>query len=213
MTKDGAIVLLSGGLDSAAALWWAKKRWNTYALTFRYGQLNSNEVKSATRLAEKAEVAHHFVVDVGFLKQVSELRKRLAGQGLDLRRFPPTYVPSRNTVYLGIAAHYAEVYDLGHIVTGHLGRDPFPDSKPSYIRAMNDALTQGSWLRKKHSIRITTPFARSTKEEVVRLALKLDVPLNLTWSCHRNRKRPCGKCQGCLDRSRALSMSELAAMR
>ncbi len=57
MTTDGAIVLLSGGLDSAAALWWAKKRWNTYALTFRYGQLNSNEVKSATRLAKKAEIS------------------------------------------------------------------------------------------------------------------------------------------------------------
>jgi 7-cyano-7-deazaguanine synthase len=213
LTRDSAIVLLSGGLDSAVALWWAKKRWKTYALTFRYGELNSNEVRSAKRLAKRARVTHHFVVDVGFLKQVSELRKRLTSQGLDLKSFPPTYVPGRNTIFLGIAAHYAEIYDVEHIVTGHIGRDPFPDSKPAYIKAMNHALSQASWLRKKNGIRVMTPFERSTKEDVVRLALELEVPLELTWSCHRNGKRPCGKCRGCLDRSRALNMLAFAARR
>jgi 7-cyano-7-deazaguanine synthase len=213
LTRDSAIVLLSGGLDSAVALWWAKKRWKAYALTFRYGELNSNEVRSAKRLAKRARVAHQFVVDVGFLKQVSELRKRLTSQGLGLKSFPPTYVPGRNTIFLGIAAHYAEIYDVEHIVTGHIGRDPFPDSKPAYIRAMNHALSQASWLRKKHDIRIMTPFERSTKEDVVRLAIELEVPLELTWSCHRNGKRPCGKCRGCLDRSRALNMLAFAARR
>jgi 7-cyano-7-deazaguanine synthase len=213
LTTDSALVLLSGGLDSAVALWWAKKRWNTYALTFKYGELNSNEVRSARRLAKRAEVTQHFVVNVGFLKQISELKKRLTTQGHDVKLFPPTYVPGRNTIFFGIAAHFAEIYDVGHIVTGHIGRDPFPDSKPAYIRAMNNALSQASWLRKKHGIRIITPFARSTKEDVVRLALKLEVPLNLTWSCHRNGKRPCGNCQGCLDRSRALNMFGLAAKR
>jgi 7-cyano-7-deazaguanine synthase len=200
-------------LDSAVALWWVKKKWKTYALTFKYGKLNSNEVRSAKKLAKRAEVIHHFVVDAGFLKQVSELRKALTSQGLDLKRFPPTFVPSRNTVFLGIAAHYAEVYDVRHIVTGHIGRDPFPDSKPAYVRAMNKAISKAIWLRKNHGIRITTPFARLRKKEVVRLALKLEVPLDLTWSCHRNRKRPCGKCQGCLDRSRVLSMLGLTVKR
>jgi 7-cyano-7-deazaguanine synthase len=211
LTRESAIVLLSGGLDSAVALWWATKRWNTYALTFRYGELNSNEVRSAKRLAKKARVTHHFVVDVGFLKQISELRKRLTSRGLDLRSFPPTYVPGRNTIFLGIAAHYAEIHDVEYIVTGHIGRDPFPDSKPAYIRAMNNALSQASWLRKKHGIRIMTPFAGSTKEDVVRLALELEVPLELTWSCHRNGKRPCGRCRGCLDRSGALNLFALVA--
>ena len=211
MTRESAVVLLSGGLDSAVALWWAKKKWKTYALTFKYGKLNSNEVRSAKRLAVRARVHHHFVVDVGFLKQVSELRKRLTGQGIDLKRVTPTFVPGRNTIFLGVAAHYAEIYDVRHIVTGHIGRDPFPDSKPAYIRAMNNALSEASWLRKKHGIRITTPFAGSTKEDMVRLALKLDVPLELMWSCHRNGKRPCGKCQGCLDRSRAFNMLGFAA--
>jgi 7-cyano-7-deazaguanine synthase len=213
LSRDGAVVLLSGGLDSAVALWWAKKRWSTYALTFKYGELNSNEVRSARRLAKRAQVAHHFVVDVGFLRQVSELRKRLTSQGLDLELFPPTYVPGRNTIFLGIAAHYAEIYDVRNIVTGHIGLDPFPDSKPGYIRAMNNALSQASWLRRKHGIRITTPFTQSTKEDLVRLALELEVPLELTWSCHKNGKKPCGKCQGCLERSRALNMLRFAAKR
>jgi 7-cyano-7-deazaguanine synthase len=206
LTRDSAVVLFSGGLDSTVALWWAKKKWKIYALTFKYGKLNSNEVRSAKRLARRAQVARHFVVDVRFLKQLSELRKRLANQGLGLGSFPPTYVPGRNTIFLGIAAHYAEICNAKHIITGHIGRDPFPDSKPAYIRAMNNALSQGSWLRGKRGPRITTPFERSRKEDVVRLALKLEVPLNLTWSCHRNGKRPCGKCPGCLDRTRALSM-------
>jgi 7-cyano-7-deazaguanine synthase len=206
LSRDSAVVLFSGGLDSAVALWWAKREWKIYALTFRYGKLNSNEVRSAKRLAKRAGVAHHFIVDVPFLKQVSELRRRLTDQGLGLDSFPPTYVPGRNTIFLGIAAHYAEIYNAKHIVTGHIGRDPFPDSKPAYIKAMNKVLSQASWLRGKRGPSITTPFERSKKEDVVKLALKLKVPLNLTWSCHRNGRRPCGKCQGCLDRTRALDV-------
>jgi len=213
LTGDSAVVLLSGGLDSADALWWAKKKWKTYALTFKYGRLNSNEVRSARRLAKRTKVARHFVVDVAFLKQISELRKRLARQRLDLKRFPPTFVPCRNTIFLGIAAHYAEIYDARRIITGHIGHDPFPDSKPAYIRAMNNALSKGSWLRKKHRIEIMTPFSGSTKEDVVRLAGRLKVPLGLTWSCHWNRKKPCGTCEGCLDRSRAFEMLGLADTR
>lgn len=210
MSRESAIVLLSGGVDSAVSLWWAKQKWKTYALTFRYGKLNSNEVKSAKRLAKRAKVASHFLVDVGFLKQISELKRRLAAQRLDLKRFPPTYVPGRNTIFLGIAAYYAEIYGANYIVTGHIGRDPFPDSKPSYIKAINDTLAQATWLREGRR-KVITPLARLRKEDVVKLAVKLNVPLALTWSCHRNRKRPCGRCQGCLDRSNAVKTSALIA--
>jgi len=211
LIRDSAIVLLSGGLDSAVALWWAKRKWRTYALTFRYGKLNSNEVRSAKRLAGRARTAGHFIVDVGFLKQISELRKRLAGQKLELKRFPPTFVPGRNTIFLGIAAHYAEIYNMRYIVTGHIGRDPFPDSKPAYLRAMNAALSQAAWLRKNRGVKIIVPFARSDKEDVVGLGARLKVPFELTWSCHRNGKKPCRTCQGCLDRSSALEMLECTA--
>jgi 7-cyano-7-deazaguanine synthase len=208
LKRDSAIVLFSGGLDSAVSLWWAKQKWKTYALTFKYGRLNSSEVKSAKRLAKRAKVARHFLVDVAFLKQISELKKRLSRQRLDLNRFPPTYVPGRNTIFLGIAAYYAEIYGAKYIVTGHIGRDPFPDSKPTYIQAISSALTQASWLRKGKR-KVITPLARWRKKDVVELAARLKVPMALTWSCHRNGRLPCGRCQGCLDRTRAFELSRL----
>jgi 7-cyano-7-deazaguanine synthase len=199
-----AIVLLSGGLDSAAALWWAKRKWQVYALTIRFGSLNTNEVRSARRLAAMAKVVRHMIIDLKFLKQMSELRGKVKKQPKEWERIPRTYIPSRNTIFFGIASYYAEIYGATHIVTGHIARDPFPDSKPSYIRAMNVALTRGSWLGRKYRTKIITPLSRTDKVGIVRLALKLGVPLSLTWSCHRNGKMPCGRCKGCMNRSNAL---------
>jgi 7-cyano-7-deazaguanine synthase len=203
-----AIVLLSGGLDSAVALWLAKRKWKVYALTVKYGNLNTNEVRSAKEVAAMAKVARHIIIDLRFLKQMSELRGKVK-EPREGGRFPRTYIPSRNTIFLGIASHYAEIYGAGYIVTGHITRDPFPDSKPSYIRAINVALARGSWLGRKHRTKIITPLGRRDKVGIVRLALELEVPLSLTWSCHRNGKMPCGKCEGCISRSDALSKLKL----
>lgn len=191
-----AIVLLSGGIDSAAALWWVKsKGWETYALTFEYGKWNSNEVNYAKRLAKISKVIKHLVVDVSFLNQISDLKsfKRL-------KNFPSAYIPSRNTVFFGIASHYAEIFSVNYIITGHSFTDPFPDSKPKYVEAINDALKYGSWLGRKYKTKIKMPLAKLDKSGIVRLAMKLKVPLELTWSCHKNGKVACGKCNGCIDR-------------
>ena len=147
---------------------------------FRYGNLNSNGFRSESRLARQARIAGHFVVDVGFLKQISELRMQLSSERLVVQRFPPTYVPGRNTVFLGIAAYYAEVHGSRYIMTGHIDRDPFPDSEPAYIRAMNTILSQGNWLRRKERITIVVPFARKRKQDVTRLGADLEVPFDLT---------------------------------
>jgi len=204
-----AIALLSGGIDSAAALWWAKRKWRVYALTFKFGNLNSNEVRSARQLATFAKVSRHIIVDLKFLKQISELSGREKVGGRARRRFPPTYIPSRNTVFFGIASYYAEIYGANYVVTGHIGRDPFPDSKPEYIKAMNAALSRGSWLGKRYRTKIITPFAHANKSDITRLAVRLKVPLALTWSCHWNRKTPCGRCEGCINRSSAFKSLKL----
>lgn len=196
-----AIVLLSGGVDSAVALWWAKRRWRVYALTFKFGGLNSNEAESARKLARLAKVVRHITVDVKFLKQISELRGRRDAAGQPRESYPSTYIPSRNAIFFGIASYYAEIYGARYIVTGHLARDPFPDSKPAYVKAMNVALSQGSWLGKKYRTKILMPFAHSSKAVILRIGAKLNVPLASTWSCHTNRKNPCGKCKGCISRS------------
>lgn len=194
-----AIVLLSGGLDSATALWLAKRKWQVYALTFKYADWNRKEVIAAKKLAKMAKVVKHIIVDVNFLNSIYDLMY-LKLKGGNLRNFPPTYVPSRNTVFFGIAAHYAEIYGINYIVTGHSFLDPFPDSKPRYIKALNDALNYGSWLGEKNKIKIVTPFYRMDKIGILRVALKLKVPLKFTWSCYFNDKVPCGKCKGCVSR-------------
>jgi len=204
-----AIVLLSGGLDSALALWWAKPKWQICALTFKFGLSNSSEVRCAKKIAKTAGVAHHIVLDLKWLKQISELGRT---RGLDRywsRRFPGTYIPSRNTIFFGIASHYAEIYGARYIITGHNRRDPFPDSKANYIKAMNVALSRGSWLGKAYETRILTPFSRVEKATILKLAIGLGVPVAFTWSCHRNGKAPCGKCEGCVSRSDAFRKLEL----
>jgi len=204
--KTKSIVLLSGGIDSATALFWSKnKGYDTYALTFKYGNWNSNEVNSAKKLAKISKVIKHLVVDVNFLNQISdlqyskELRKNVK---YFLKIFPQTYIPSRNTVFFGIASHYAEIYGANYIVTGHSFIDPFPDSKPQYVKALNDALNYGSWLGKKYKTKIIMPLAEMNKTDILKLALKLKIPLKLTWSCYKNKKIACGKCNGCINISK-----------
>lgn len=204
---SNAIVLLSGGIDSATALWWAKRRWRVYALTFKFGNLNTNEVRSARKLAAVAKVIRHMIVDLKFLKQMSELD--IPPEVWRRRHFPPTYIPSRNTAFFGIASHYAEIYGAKYIVTGHMEKDPFPDSKRPYLKAMNVALSRGSWLGRKHRTRIVTPFARLSKASILGLAVSMRVPLEYTWSCHWNRRKPCRKCEGCVNRSKSFKRLRL----
>ncbi|MBI4010041.1 MAG: 7-cyano-7-deazaguanine synthase [Candidatus Aenigmarchaeota archaeon] len=194
MTKS--IVLLSGGIDSSTALWWAKnKDWEIYALTFKYGNWNNNEVNSAKRLAKSVKVAKHIIVDVNFLNQINDLK-----QFRELKNIPSTYIPSRNTVFFGIASHYSEIYGINYIVTGHSFIDPFPDSKPKYIKAINSALSHGNWLGKKYKTKIIMPLAKLDKIGIIKQAVKLKVPLELTWSCHKNVRIACGECNGCNSR-------------
>jgi 7-cyano-7-deazaguanine synthase len=105
-----AIVLLSGGLDSAVALWWTKRKWQVYALTIKFGVMNANEVKSAKKVARLAKVTRHIIVDLRWLKQISEMGHKTQPSVELRRRFPSTYIPSRNTIFFGIASHYAEIY-------------------------------------------------------------------------------------------------------
>ncbi len=198
--KTKSIVLLSGGIDSATALFWSKnKGYDTYALTFKYGNWNSNEIKAANKLVKLSKAKKHIILDVNFLNEIQDLKPKYL-----LKKFPVTYIPSRNTIFFGIASHYAETYGANYIVTGHSSIDPFPDSKPKYVKAINDALKYGSWLGKKYKTKVITPFAKMNKTDVLKLAIKLKVPLKLTWSCYKNKKIACGKCNGCINISKTM---------
>ncbi|MBM4401042.1 MAG: 7-cyano-7-deazaguanine synthase QueC [Crenarchaeota archaeon] len=198
-----AIVLLSGGIDSATALWLVKQRYKVYALSFKLHERNRNEISAAKKLSEKANVEKHLIVDVGFLKEISELPQLRKNPILDKINLPPTYIPSRNTVFFGVASYFSEIIGAKYIVTGHSHIDPFPDSKPRYVRAINAALSYGSWLGKGYKTRIIMPLVEMDKKGIVELALRLGVPLELTWSCHEDGAKACGKCDGCISRLKA----------
>jgi 7-cyano-7-deazaguanine synthase len=195
-----AIVLLSGGLDSATALWSIKESHEVYGLSFRYGATNKNEMRAAKRLAKVADVKEHIIVEVSFLKELKELLSEGVLEKIDL---PDCYIPGRNTIFFGIAAYFAEIKGAELIVTGHNSEDNFPDSSKEYFDAVNKALSIGSG-RGKRGAKVTAPFLEMDKTQILRIAQRLKVPLRMTWSCHNDGSSPCGTCTGCIAMQRAL---------
>jgi 7-cyano-7-deazaguanine synthase len=193
------IMLLSGGMDSATALWSIKGRCEIRALSFKFGKSNRNEIKAARRLAKLAGVREHTVIDVKYLREISEI---MPAEEVCRLGVPPCYIPSRNAIFFGIAAYFAEIDGAEQIVTGHNAEDSFPDSKKEYLMAMSRVLSLGSVLIKK-GIDVVAPFSGMNKTQILALAIKLGVPLESTWSCHKDGMAPCGSCNGCLDLQRA----------
>lgn len=204
MQKAISILLLSGGLDSATLLWETKGTDEIVTITAKYGDTNIKEVAAAERLAKLGGVKRHITVDLGFLREVSE-----AGNGNAPIGVPPTYIPSRNLILFGIAAHYAELVGARRIMTGHISSDRFPDSGKAFIDIVNEALLAGTFLRPEGGPIISAPYLSLTKKEVARKAIDLGVPIELTWSCYLDGESPCGICGGC----RELEESLVSAMR
>ncbi len=199
--ESKAIVLLSGGLDSAVTLWWAKRKgWLLYTITFNYFQRHQREIDSAERLAEASGVFEHKVIDLQYMKEIADsILLKEVPLDVEIKDRPAIYVPGRNTVFYGIAASWAETIGARLIIGGHNKLDfmQFPDSTPEYFALFNRLLRIGTWAGKKHPIRILTPLSKMDKRQIVKLALKLGVPSELTWSCYMGRERACGTCEAC----------------
>ncbi len=200
-----AIVLLSGGIDSTVAFWWAmRKGWQVTPLTFHYYRRPVAERAAVGRVLKEGGIEGLLQVSLGYLREVDDLGTR---QNLNphLSGAPEGYIPARNMVFYSIAANYAEILGADFIVGGHNRGDPeeFPDSGPRFFEQMNSLLTMGLWSYPKKNVKITLPLRGKSKREVVGLGLKLGAPLELTWSCHHDGKKPCGKCSSCVERAAA----------
>ncbi len=201
-----AVILLSGGLDSATTLAVAlEKGCDIYPLTLRYGQRSEKEVDCARRLCshygldERQKVMDLDLKAIGgsaLLDQDEEVPLDREKEG----NIPATYVPARNTIFLSIAAAYAEVMEAGRIFIGANAVDysGYPDCRPEFIKAMEEAVNLGTKTGAQGGrIRISTPIIDMSKREIVRRGLELGVPYELTWSCYLGGDRACGRCDSC----------------
>ena len=201
-TRDRAIVLLSGGIDSAVALTWAVEHgWDVRPLTFDYFARPTKERVAIEALVSRAGVGPIRHVDLPFLKEVDDLRKEPIENRV-LLEAPESYVPARNLIFYGLAAHYAERDGARFIVGGHNGSDPnvFPDSSPRFFTLINSAYRLGLWTYDRTPVQVVVPLSGKSKADVVRMGLDRKVPFEVTWSCYWDRDLHCGTCPSCRER-------------
>lgn len=211
----GAVVLLSGGLDSSVLLHYVCKRLGVprvHALSFDYGQRHARELACAQEQAQLAG-ARHVVVDLTFLGDLlGEASALLEGGAAvpalselteEQRAQPPTYVPNRNMTLLAIAAGYAEAVGAYDVFYGAQAQDRYGywDCTLEFVERLNAALA----LNRRTPVRIHAPFVGYSKAEMVALGLELGVDFARTWSCYRGEELPCGVCPTCVERTQAFA--------
>ena len=210
MTNARAVVLLSGGMDSATAAAMTKARgFELYALSFRYGQRHALELEAARRVAAHLGVARHAIVDIdlrafggsALTAEIAVPKDRSAeviGAGI-----PVTYVPARNTIFLSFALAWAETLGVTDIVIGvnALDYSGYPDCRPEYIAAFqhlaNLATRAGTELKQRFTIH--TPLILLAKREIVERGAALGLDYGLTLSCYDPSEagEACGRCDAC----------------
>jgi 7-cyano-7-deazaguanine synthase len=211
----GAVVLLSGGLDSATCLAWARREgFAAHALTIAYGQRHGIEVERAGRLARRLGAASHRVValDLSFLAGSALTDSRVAvpknrPDAAIVSGVPVTYVPGRNALFLSLAAAWAESLLARDLVIGVNAIDysGYPDCRPEFLDAFVALARVGTKAGAEGADwRIHAPLADASKGEIVRRAVALGVPLELTISCYDpgTGGAPCGACDACRLRER-----------
>lgn len=209
--KRRAVVLLSGGLDSATSLAIARDEgFEPFAITFRYGQRHGAEVEAARRVATYQDVTKHVIVDID-LRQFggSALTDDLAvptDRTVDAMAacIPVTYVPARNTIFLSYAMAWAEVLGAFDIFVGVNALDygGYPDCRPEYVKAfenMANLATKAS-VEGRGRVKIHTPLIALSKAEIIERGLSLGVDYGLTSSCYQPTGDgvACGHCDACV---------------
>ena len=204
-----AVVLLSGGLDSATTLAIARSQdYETYALSFDYGQRHQRELDAARAVSKSLGARKHLVVkidnqifagsaltdDVDVPKARTE---KEIGAGI-----PVTYVPARNTIFLAHALAWAETISAGHIFIGANAIDysGYPDCRPEFIALFETLANIGTKAGTEGArLQIHAPLIKMSKADIVRKAVELDVDLSLSHSCYDPTPdgRACGKCDSC----------------
>ncbi len=216
-----AMVLLSGGVDSATCLGIAVDKYgkeNVIALSISYGQKHDKEIKASQDVAKYYGVEHLYL-DLEKIFQYSdcsllshsdkEIPKEAYSEQIKKTDGTPvsTYVPFRNGLFLSSAASIALSKNCDVIYYGAHSDDSagsaYPDCSDEFNKAINEAIYLGSGKQ----LKVVAPFINKTKAGVVKMGLDLKVPYEYTWSCYEGGDKPCGKCGTCIDRAEAFRLN------
>jgi 7-cyano-7-deazaguanine synthase len=210
--KTRAVVLLSGGMDSAVCAALAKRDHDAAALHVSYGQRTEDrERRSFLAICERLGIQERLLVR-------NEALRAIGGSALTDENIavpeshtigndvPVTYVPFRNAHFLSVAVSWAEILGAEKIYIGAVEQDSsgYPDCRPAYYQAFNQVIKAGT---KEGNIEVITPLIAMRKHEIVRLGLELGAPFDLTWSCYSREDRACGVCDSCVLRLRAFAQA------
>lgn len=221
--KKRAVVLLSGGLDSTTTLAIAQSEgFETFALTFRYGQRHELEIEAARRIAERFHVSRHIVAQIdlrefGGSALTSDV---VVPKGRDLEEMtgeiPVTYVPARNTIFLSFALAWAEVLEAEAIFIGvnALDYSGYPDCRPEYIAAYEQMarLATKAGVEGGQQLKIHTPLISLSKAEIIEKGIELGVDYSMTITCYdpSTQGESCGECDACQLRLKGFAENGIA---
>jgi 7-cyano-7-deazaguanine synthase len=212
MNKN-AVIIFSGGLDSTTTLFYALKNdYKINAITFDYGQKHKIEIDHAKNIIATLPNIKHLIIPVSAeLFSASSLigSQKIPKNRKNISEFviPTTYVPARNLIFLSIATAYAESNNIGNIFIGVNSQDysGYPDCRNDFIESFQNTINLATKSgREGDPIKIHTPLSTLSKKEIILLAKKLNVPLELTWSCYDpvylddNNSIPCNNCDSCI---------------
>ncbi len=213
-----AVILLSGGLDSATTLAIARDQGYTcYALSFDYGQRHAAELNAARNVARSMQVTDHKIItlDLTQIGGSALTDKNIAVPQTPTEGIPITYVPARNTIFLSYALAWAEVLNISEIFIGVNAVDysGYPDCRPEYIKAFeNMARLATKTGVEGHPFHIHTPLINLSKADIIKAGIKLGVDYSLTVSCYQADEagRACGVCDSCRFRKEGFTASGIS---
>ncbi|AEM58231.1 7-cyano-7-deazaguanine synthase [Haloarcula hispanica N601] len=212
MTDDTrAVVLASGGMDSATAAYEAQTRGydHLYLLHTSYGQnTEDREYDCASALADHVDAADFLHVETGHLTQIgasslTDDSMDVADADTDSDEIPTSYVPFRNANLLSMAVSYAEANDCGAVFIGAHSEDfsGYPDCRPAFFDAFQSVIDAGT--KPDTDIDLVAPFVEWSKTDIAERGVELGVPYEDTWSCYRDDEPACGTCDACAFRLEA----------
>lgn len=198
-----AVCIMSGGMDSTLSAYMMQSQgYEIIAVHFNYDQrTESKELECFEKICEEMNIETKYILDLDFFKQLGA--SALTDKSIDVptkgveEGIPVTYVPFRNGIFLSMAAAIAEKEGAEVISIGVVEEDSsgYPDCRESYIQSMQQSINLGT--KDETNIEIKMPLVHLKKSQIVQEALKLNVPLQYTWSCYKNEDVACGVCDSC----------------